>query len=244
MAAGFLLVIAGVAGAQVPAKLKAQDFIPVRTSKGGLARYGLESGTVTYTYSGTVRGGRVIRFDNWGMRERTEDSIVSGSQNPQLNRNIISISTPDYFLKVNHKDTSFIKQPNPMPKGFQAMDTANSKSFGDEMLKMNFPERLPDTTIDGYKCRVYRRALDKMGSVITVCFWRGISVLEHVVIKNDSMDFTARAVTIRPNTGQLGSALLSGPKGYTDRSAPAPPAQGVPPGAQPNNQGMPPRLKK
>ena len=68
-----------------PAASLASDVQPNRTPDGKVARYGLKSAKLVFKYGGDLRGERVVIFDDYGMKERTEDRFTpfpAGSAGP------------------------------------------------------------------------------------------------------------------------------------------------------------------
>ncbi|MBS1914629.1 MAG: hypothetical protein JST22_21785 [Bacteroidetes bacterium] len=176
----------------------ASDTIPLHAPNGEPARYGLKSGRIVQRYTGNSRGVRTITFDDYGMRERRDDNVVPypEGRKGQLH-NLITIITPERQVVGDVRSGKGWERPNESLQKYIQMAEAQKISLGEATLAASGGDRLPDTTIGGYHCRVLRKNV--RGMLITNWVWRGVVIREHVVIPADSLDYSVVPVEIVPN---------------------------------------------
>lgn len=176
----------------------ASDTIPIHAPNGEPARYGLKSGRIVQRYTGNSRGVRTITFDDYGMRERRDDNVVPYPEGHkgQLH-NLITIITPERQVVGDVRSGKGWERPNESLQKYIQMAEAQKISLGEATLAASGGDRLPDTTISGYRCRVLRK--NTRGMLITNWVWRGVVIREHVVIPADSMEYSVVPVEIVPD---------------------------------------------
>jgi hypothetical protein len=222
------------------------DTIPLRAPDGGPARYGLASGRIVQEYRGGMKGKRVILFDHYGMRERREDnSAPEPPGKPGPIQNSIFISRQDTFGRVELRDRSGWKMKNSAIQHYLSSDSSHTMSLGDIIMTKTPGQRLADTTINGYHCKVVLN--QQPGIIHTVWVWRGITLREHFIAPMDSMEFWVETIELQPNLSAPDSAFRF-PAGITMQEVPEPkpgqtfmpPMGPQQPGATPPAGGPPP----
>jgi hypothetical protein len=197
---------------QAPAEL-ASDTIPLRAPDGAPARYGIRSGRVVLRFTGSSRGERTLTFDSYGLRERKEERTIPyppGQSQGAIN-NLIFITTPDYGSYADVRTKMGWRRPNQGVSRYLASEESKTISLGELSMKNAGAERLPDTTISGYHCRVLRK--QAQGTTITNWIWRGITIREQVVSATDKFSSTAQAVEIDANI-DVPASTFEFPAGY------------------------------
>jgi hypothetical protein len=197
--------------AKAPASLAA-DTIPLHAPDGSPARYGLRSGRIVYRFTGNSRGERRIVFDQWGMRERRDEKTepypegTSGSLS-----NVILITTPEEQAYADNRTKHGYRTPNEGLKRYMEMGASKTKSLGAMIMEQSGAERLADTTIAGYHCRVLRKEVK--GMTITDWLWRGIVLREHVISPEEKVEYTIEPIEVTPNVA-LPDSTFSFPSDY------------------------------
>jgi hypothetical protein len=200
------------------------DSIPLIGPNGEQTRYGLASGKIVQRFTGNRRGQRIIIFDQYGMRERREENVMPYPENHRGTlHNIIVITTPEMraYAEVRSKQGS--SKPNESLKQYLDRGAGKTVSLAELILQSSGAERLGDTVIAGYHCRVLRK--ETPAGLVTNYVWRGIVLREHVVSPKDSIEFTTETVSIEPNITVPASTFEFG-AGYTitpERPRPTPP---------------------
>lgn len=190
----------------------AKDTVPLRAPDGSPTRYGIETGRIVQRFTGNSTGERRITFANYGTRERREENTVP---NPPGSRgainNIISIVTLEENAYADTRTRQGWKRKNEGFSRFLASPESAKMSMADYIVRNSGAERLPDTTISGYQCKVLRKHVNDM--TITNWIWRGIVIREHVVSPKDSVQFYIEPVEITPNI-QVPDSTFAFPAGY------------------------------
>jgi hypothetical protein len=183
--------------AAAPAAI-ASDTIPLQAPGGAPARYGLKSGRIVQRYTGNSRGERRILFDDYGMRERREEVTEPYPEgtNGRLS-NVIMITTNDEQSYADVRTKHGYRTSNEGLKRYLAMGALKTMSLGALIMSQSGAERLADTVIAGYHCRVLRKKVN--GMTITDWLWRGIVIREHVVSPQDKVEYTIEPIEITPN---------------------------------------------
>lgn len=174
----------------------AADTIPLRAPDGSPARYGLRSGRIVLRFTGNSRGERTLTFDSYGLRERKEERTVPyppGQSKGAIN-NLIFITTPEYSSYADIRTRMGWKRPNQGVVRYLASEESKTIPLGELAVRNSGAERLPDTTISGYHCKVLRKQVQ--GMTITDWIWRGITIRERVVSATDGFTSTAEPVEI------------------------------------------------
>jgi hypothetical protein len=178
-----------------PASLAA-DTIPLSAPNGAPARYGLKSGLIVHRFTGNIRGERRTLFDEYGMKERREENSVPYPEGTRGRiSNVIVITTDKEQAYVDVRTKHGYRTPNEGLKRYLAMGASKKMSLGEMVISESGAERLPDTTIAGYRCRVLRKNVD--GMTITNWIWRGIVLREHLASPQDKVEYTMEPVEIK-----------------------------------------------
>jgi hypothetical protein len=214
-----------------PADL-ATDTIPLRTPDNGPARYGIPSGRIYQVYKGARSGFRMTIFDQYGMRERRVDSSApypSGTPGPF--QNTLFITTRDFFGTLDKSIDKAWRRPNDIDDLYMKSDSGKRFSLGDLSFiqATQMGERLPDTVIDGYHCRVVK--VTRPGFTDTRWVWRGIMIRQHFA-PVEGGDFYIETVELTPNV-PTNDSLFTFPQGTKLQELPAEggprgPGQGIP----------------
>ncbi len=198
--------------AQAPADLAA-DVIPLRAPDGGITRYGIRSGRVVMKFTGNSRGTRTMTFNDYGMHERKEERTIPyppGQSKGAIN-NLIYITTAEYGAYADMRTKMGWRRKNEGVNRYLASQDAKSLSFADYAVKLSGAERLPDTTIAGYHCKVLRKSVG--GMTVTNWIWRGILIREQLISKADNYEATVEPVEITPNI-DVPASTFEFPAGY------------------------------
>lgn len=183
--------------AQAPADLAA-DSLPIVAPDGGQVRYGIRSGRIEQQYLGHERGTRTLMFDKYGMMERREENVVPFPEwKKGLFHNMVTILTPQEQSYLDLRSRKGLKKPNESLQRYIDAGAGKTTSLGELVIAGSGGERLPDTTIAGYRCRVLRKTVK--GMVITNWLWRGIVIQEHVLIPKDTLEYAVVTTKIVPN---------------------------------------------
>lgn len=182
---------------QAPADLAA-DSLPIVAPDGGQVRYGIRSGRIEQQYLGHERGTRTLLFDKYGMMERREENVVPFPEwKKGVFHNMVTIVTPEEQSYLDLRSRKGLKKPNESLQRYIDAGAGKTTSLGELVIAGSGGERLPDTTIAGYHCRVLRKTVK--GMVITNWLWRGIVIQEHVVIPKDTLEYAVVTTKIVPN---------------------------------------------
>ncbi|MEP7219063.1 MAG: hypothetical protein ABI876_09100 [Bacteroidota bacterium] len=198
--------------AQAPRAI-ASDTVPLRAPDGGPARYGIATGRVVLRFTGNRRGERRLTFDHYGVRERKEENVIPyplGSANGAIN-NVVSIVTDSTNAYADIRTQMGWHRPNLSIKRYLNAPEAATTSFAAYLLNQSGAERLPDTVISGYHCKVLRKSSG--GMTVTNWVWRGITIREHLVSAEDKVDYIAEPVEISAGI-DVPASTFEFPKGY------------------------------
>ncbi|MDB5035511.1 MAG: hypothetical protein JWQ98_2752 [Chlorobi bacterium] len=191
----------------------ASDTIPLKAPDGGPTRYGIATGRVVLRFTGNRRGERRLTFDHYGVRERKEENVIPyplGSANGAIN-NVVSIVTDSLNSYADVRTRMGWQRPNLGFKRYLAAPEAPTTSLGAYLLNQSGAERLPDTVIAGYHCKVLRKSSG--GMTVTNWVWRGITIREHLVSTEDKVEYIAEPVEISANI-DVPASTFEFPKGY------------------------------
>lgn len=176
----------------------AKDTVPLHAPDGTPARYGLATGRIVQRFTGNSVGERRITFASYGTRERREENTAP---NPPGSRgainNIIGIVTPQENAYADIRTRLGWKRKNEGFSHFVASPESKKMSMAEYVVRTSGAERLPDTTINGYQCKVLRKEVNDM--IITNWIWRGIVIREHLISPKDSVEYFVEPVEITPN---------------------------------------------
>jgi|GEM_PF-2048085 len=191
----------------------AADVIPLRTPDGGVTRYGIRSGRVLMKFTGNSRGTRTLTFNDYGMHERKEERTIPyppGQSKGAIN-NLIFITTAEYGAYADMRTKMGWRRKNEGVSRYLASTDAKSSSFADYVVKNSGAERLPDTTIAGYHCKVLRKSVG--GMTVTNWIWRGVLIREQLISKADNYESTVEPVEITTNI-DVPASTFEFPAGY------------------------------
>lgn len=195
---------------EAPANLAA-DSVPLRAPNGEPARYGLASGEIVQRFTGSSAGNRRIVFDRYGMRERREENMAPSPGSKGAINNIISIATPEENAYADIRSKRGWKRKNEGTGRYLASPESKTMSLAEYVVHTSGAERLPDTTIAGYHCKVLRKEVK--GLVITNWIWRGIVIREHMISRSDGQEYFIEPVSITPDVA-VSDTTFQFPAGY------------------------------
>lgn len=190
----------------------AADTIPLHGPNGEQTRYGIETGRIVLKYTGDSRGERRVTFDSYGLRERRDENVgpVKETKSGLLN-SIIMITTPEEQAYADVRTKQGWRTKNTGFQRYIAAGAGKTMSLGDLIMRESGAEVLPDTTINGYHCKVLRKKVK--GMTVTNWFWRGIMIREQIWSPADTMHYILEPVEISPNI-HVPDSLFKFPAGY------------------------------
>lgn len=199
--------------------------IPLKTPDGKPARFAFRSGHVVMRYEGDFHGTRDLYFDDYGLRERKDDSAVPAHKMiaavpPQQ----ITIITPEYYGGVDLRSGKGQKARNAAYDRYVGSPESSKIPFGEMALERSGGTRLADTTLLGtYRCRVYRRSYPNFTQTMWV--WGGIPIREQMqVVSGMSGNYLLEPVSIETGI-EVPDSLFSFPEGYDIKEVPPPAAE-------------------
>lgn len=188
------------------------DSIPLRAPNGEPARYGLRSGLLVQRFTGNSRGERRTIFDHYGMWERREENSAPYPAGTKGGiNNLIVITSPEEMAYADVRTKRGFRTPNEGLKRYLEMGASKTKSLGEMIIEQSGAERLPDTTIAGYRCRVLRKNVK--GMTVTDWIWRGLVIREHIYSPQDSVEVTLEPIEIKADI-DVPDSTFKFPAGY------------------------------
>jgi hypothetical protein len=142
--------------------------------EGRYYRYGVESGIIEYSLTGTQEGKETIYFKDWGMIEAKYTDTKITFQDSSENINSLTIINNDsvFFIDLNKK--TGIKLENKMLKEMaDSLSTKDLGLVGESMIKDQMKGRKTGTEkILGKKCDVWETTMPKGKTWI----WKNITL--------------------------------------------------------------------
>ena len=175
--------------------LLAIDTIPLHASDGSPARYGVASARLFGRFSGDARGTRMLVFDRWGLRERKEENIAPFPETKSVAiNNVIFITTPEEQSYADMRTRQGFKRDIDGLTAYLSDPQAKTLSFSEWIAGRSGGERLGDTTISGYRTKVYRRHVNNVTTTIWV--WRGLTIREMIEVPNKGVRYLFEPLTL------------------------------------------------
>lgn len=218
------------------------DTRPKRTSTGLIALYGIKSGKLVQRYEGERKGTRVYLFKDYGHFQRSTDTMQALNPRDQSSYNVLNIGTPTTMVHYNYGTKQGWRAPQKFSDEYQNSGMADSMFLVEYVFKEGYKaKRLSDTTINGYKTKVYR--FETPNFVHTVWLWRGLILREHFFATLENVEYWVEPVSIETDISVKDSEFQV-PESYAieDRQGPPMPSALPPPqlgkpgdnGAQPS----------
>lgn len=133
-------------------------------------RYGVKSGIIEYTLSGSQEGTKTLYFDDWGMKqaEYTRSVLSIGGFSKSIN--IVNIIDGEYQYVINMDQRSGTRTRNPIIKAIEDLkDQKGFNEFGEQMLLSMGGNKIGRDEILGKECEVY--AIGNTGTKLWVWEW-------------------------------------------------------------------------
>lgn len=157
-------------------------------------RFGVKSGIVEYTISGSQEGTKTLYFDDWGMRqaEYTRSVLSVGKFTKAINK--VNIIDGDYQYMINLDQASGTKTKNPILKTMQDLkDQKGFNGFGEQYLLSLGANKIGTEKFLDKDCDVYE--IRNTGTKLWVWEW--------ITLKSETntggIDITLTAVKINTN---------------------------------------------
>ena len=199
---------------------------PERPADKRLAPFGVESARIVYEVKGDKVGRRVHEFRDYGLFDRTEDSVVALKENdPDGMMLNLSLSNPEVYGTYDFTTSSGWAVPNN-----DAQVIGDSLKDGETpfelFVRQSGIKQLPDTTINGYKTRVYRQESGPF--VHTMWIWRDVVIRQHYFAPYENIEWRFEPVSIELNPIFPENHFIF-PDDYKIRLQVAPPSGGLAP---------------
>lgn len=147
----------------------AQDSIKDSTSS-FKKRYGVKSGIIEYTLSGSQEGTKTLYFDDWGMRQAEYTLSVLSVGGFTKSINIVNIIDGEYQYVINMDQRSGTKTRNPVIKAIEDLkDQKGFNEFGEQMLLSMGGNKIAQDEFMGKECDVYE--IGNTGTKLWVWEW-------------------------------------------------------------------------
>ena len=205
----------------------AADTLMLRSPEGGVARYGVKSGRLVLRYGDQLRGERIVTFDDYGLKERIEDKFATyppGTKGPI--RNTMTIVTPEYYYSIDPDSRTAQRVPNRIDDDYMAAPESKTIPFAAWLMQRQKAERVGDTTISGYHCRMI--TMQALGGPVRWYAWRGIILREVGEFTQAKTRHILKAQEISLNIPVPDSAFAL-PAGYKIAEPQLPPKPPTPP---------------
>ncbi|MCC7438458.1 MAG: hypothetical protein IT211_08165 [Armatimonadetes bacterium] len=203
--------------------------VPIRTPDGEPARYAMKSGRLTFRYDGDLRGERVVTFDDYGLKEYTEDRFTQFPMNAMSDiRDGISIATPTERFSLEAQTKTAYKLPNIAMQNYLASDSASKMSLTDYILARSQAKRIKEENLQGYATTMYEIA--SPGGPVRWWYWKGIVIREEGEYTQMNKHHTVMLQKIELNI-PVPESLFQIPAGYKIQTPPPPPSPNPPSGA-------------
>lgn len=213
---------------QAPANMAA-DTIVRTTSEGKPAIYSVESGHIVQVYKGDRTGKKEFYFKDYGRYQRLADSSVPQKENDAMPpHNTLRISTPTFVGAYEGEYGQGWRAPNKYEEQYEQSGKAGSLSVSQYALEQMGAKHIGDTTLNGYKVRIYRNDIGPL--IHTLWIWREVALKEHFFAPYDDVEYWLEPVSMELGV-DLPDSLFKFPKEYVvvDRPAPPPPSALPPP---------------
>jgi len=132
---------------KIPAKEKSTDF-----SK----RYGIKSGAIEYTLSGSQQGTKTLYFDDWGMKQSEHTISILSVGKFTKTMNLLNIIEGEFQYTINMDSKSGTKKRNPILKDIEELKYEKSfNEFGEQMLLKSGAVKIGEEKFLDKNCSVY-----------------------------------------------------------------------------------------
>ncbi len=204
------------------------DVRPKRTSTGLVAIVGVSSGKLVQQYKGERRGKREIIFKDYGQFESISDSMQALNPLDAISFKRLRVSTPSTITEYDFAAQQGWRAPNDHSHYLNS-GHADSLFLIEFIFQIVFEaERLPDTTINSYKTKVFR--YETPNFIHTVWIWRGLIIREHFFGRMENVEYWVEPVSLETNI-KIKDSEFKVPDSYVivDRQGPPMPSALPPP---------------
>ncbi len=147
----------------------AQDSVKDSTSS-FKKRYGVKSGIIEYSLSGSQEGTKTLYFDDWGMRQAEYTRSVLSIAGFSKSINLVNIIDGEYQYVINMDQRAGTKTRNPIIKAIDELkDQKGFNEFGEQMLLSMGGNKIGRDEIMGKECDVYE--IGNTGTKLWVWEW-------------------------------------------------------------------------
>ena len=216
---------------KIPPAPALDQAVPIRTPEGQPARYAVKSGRLTFRYDGDLRGERVITFDDYGLKEFTEDRFIQFPMDATAGiREGTSIATPTERISLQTPTKIAYKLPNLAMQQYLSYDSTNTMSLTDLILARSGAKKVKEENLQGYAATLYEIA--SQGGPVRWWYWKGIVIREEGEYTQMNKHHTLMLQKIELNI-PIADSLFQVPAGYKVQTPPPPPSPNAP-GAAPS----------
>ena len=133
-------------------------------------RYGVKSGIVEYTLTGSQEGTKTLYFDDWGMRQAEYTRSVLNVSGFTKSINLVSIIDGEYQYVINMDQRSGTKTRNPIIKAIEDLkDQKGFNEFGEQMILNMGGNKIGRDEVLGKDCDIYE--IGNTGTRLWVWEW-------------------------------------------------------------------------
>ncbi len=194
------------------------------------APYSVESLKIVFAVKGDYSGTIEHWVDDWGRNEWRRDSIRD--QSGELLVNELAITTPSESGRLIVDEKIGWKAPNRLMAMYKSEFESREKSPFTMTMEQVGGEYIGDTTIAGYKTRIYR--IDGGTTVQTLWVWRDFPIRIHYFMPYDDIEYRFEPVSIEHDP-TIPADLFEWPEDYEIDNLPKPPNVNVAPPPPPGS---------
>jgi hypothetical protein len=154
-------------------------------------RYGIKSGVIEYTLSGSQEGTKTLYFDNWGMRQAEHTISILSVGGFTKNVNLLNIIDGEFQYIINVDVNSGTKKRNPILKEIEELKFEKSYGeFGEQILLKTGAVKIGVDKFLNKDCDIY----EVKNSGTKLWIWKWLALKSETIMGGVKINLTATKI--------------------------------------------------